>query len=97
MVSALKRGDEIVTSGGIVGKIEKVYDDDKLDLVISENVTIKVQTPEDGCAYASSNNIPHIRAIYQRLQKKGWDMRYHDKKMFFFEVNPKQKKWVEVS
>ena len=42
MVSALKRGDEIVTSGGIVGKIEKVYDDDKLDLVISENVTIKV-------------------------------------------------------
>jgi len=42
MVSALKRGDEIVTSGGIVGKIEKVYDDDKLDLVISENVSIKV-------------------------------------------------------
>jgi len=42
MVSVLKRGDEIVTSGGIVGKIEKVYDDDKLDLVISENVSIKV-------------------------------------------------------
>ena len=42
MVSALKRGDEVITSGGIVGKIEKVFDDDKLDLVISENVTIKV-------------------------------------------------------
>ena len=42
MVSALKRGDEIITSGGIVGKIERVYEDDKVDLVISENVTIKI-------------------------------------------------------
>ena len=42
MVSGLKRGDDVVTSGGIVGKIDKVFDDDKLDLVISENVTIKV-------------------------------------------------------
>ena len=28
MVSALKRGDDIITSGGIVGRIEKVNDDD---------------------------------------------------------------------
>jgi len=42
MVSALKRGDDVVTSGGIVGKVEKVYDDDKIDVSISENVTIKV-------------------------------------------------------
>ena len=42
MVSALKRGDDVVTSGGIVAKVEKVYDDDKIDLLISENVIIKV-------------------------------------------------------
>ena len=42
MVSSLKRGDEIVTSGGVVGKIEKVHDDDKVDVLISDNVTIKV-------------------------------------------------------
>jgi preprotein translocase subunit YajC len=42
MVAALKRGDEVITSGGIFGKIEKVYDDDKIDLSISENVTIEV-------------------------------------------------------
>ena len=42
MVSALKRGDEIVTSGGMVGKVDKVYDDDKIDLIISDNVTVKV-------------------------------------------------------
>tara|TARA_B100001123_G_scaffold331210_1_gene373435 strand:- start:1708 stop:1992 length:285 start_codon:yes stop_codon:yes gene_type:complete len=42
MVAALKRGDDVVTSGGIVGKVEKVYEDDKIDLVISDNVRVKV-------------------------------------------------------
>ena len=42
MVTALKRGDEVVTSGGIVGKIERVLGDDKVDILISENVTVQV-------------------------------------------------------
>ena len=42
MVSSLKRGDEVVTSGGIVGKIERVLGDDKVDILISENVTVQV-------------------------------------------------------
>ena len=42
MVSALKRGDEVVTSGGIVGTIERVLGDDKVDILISENVTVQV-------------------------------------------------------
>jgi len=42
MVAALKRGDEVVTSGGIVGKIERVLEDDKLELLISENVTVLI-------------------------------------------------------
>ena len=42
MVAALKRGDEVITSGGIVGTIERILGDDKLDLSISENVTIQV-------------------------------------------------------
>ena len=42
MVAALKRGDDVVTSGGIVGKVEKVYEDDKIDLVISDNFRVKV-------------------------------------------------------
>ena len=42
MVAALKRGDDVVTSGGIVAKVEKVHNDDKIDLQISENVTVKV-------------------------------------------------------
>jgi preprotein translocase subunit YajC len=42
MVASLKRGDEVITSGGVFGKIEKVYEDDKIDLSISESVTIQV-------------------------------------------------------
>ena len=42
MVAALKRGDEVITSGGLVGKIERVLGDDKVDILISENVTVQV-------------------------------------------------------
>ena len=42
MVSTLKRGDEVVTSGGIVGKIERVLGDDKVDITIADNVTVQV-------------------------------------------------------
>ena len=42
MVAALKRGDEVVTSGGMVGTIERVLEDDKVDLLISENVTVQI-------------------------------------------------------
>ena len=42
MVAALKRGDEVITSGGIVGRVERVLGDDKVDILISENVTVQV-------------------------------------------------------
>ena len=42
MVSALKRGDEVVTSGGIVGTVERILGNDKIDLLIAENVTVQV-------------------------------------------------------
>ena len=42
MVASLKRGDEVITSGGIVGKVERILGDDKVDLLISENVTVQI-------------------------------------------------------
>ena len=42
MVAALKRGDEVITSGGIVGRVERIIGDDKVDILISENVTVQV-------------------------------------------------------
>ncbi len=42
MVSALKRGDEVITSGGILGKIEKVLGNDKVEISITDGVTVQV-------------------------------------------------------
>ena len=42
MVTALKRGDEVITSGGIVGRVERILGDDKVDILICENVTVQV-------------------------------------------------------
>ena len=42
MVAALKRGDEVVTAGGVIGTVERILGDDKIDLSISENVTVQV-------------------------------------------------------
>ena len=42
MVESLKKGDKIVTSGGITGTIVKVVDNDKIEVEISDNVTVEV-------------------------------------------------------
>ena len=42
MVQSLKRGDEIVTSGGIIGTIDRVMEDDRIEVIIGENVRVQV-------------------------------------------------------
>ena len=42
MVENLKRGDKVIPSGGIVGSIERVIDNDKVEVVISENVKVEI-------------------------------------------------------
>jgi len=42
MVENLKRGDQVITSGGIVGKVERVMDHDKIEIEISENVKVEI-------------------------------------------------------
>ena len=42
MVENLKRGDKVITSGGIVGSIERVIDNDKVEVSISENVKVEI-------------------------------------------------------
>jgi preprotein translocase subunit YajC len=41
MISALKKGDKVITSGGIYGVVTKVEDND-VQIEISENVKIKI-------------------------------------------------------
>ena len=42
MVENLKRGDKVVTTGGIVGSIERIIDNDKVEILISDNVKVEV-------------------------------------------------------
>ena len=42
MVENLKKGDEVVTSGGITGTITRIVDNDKVEVEIAENVTVEV-------------------------------------------------------
>ncbi len=42
MVESLKRGDKVVTSGGIVGTVERIIDNEKVEVLISENVKVEV-------------------------------------------------------
>jgi len=42
MVLALKRGDDIVTAGGIVGKVERLLGNDRIEIIISDNATVEI-------------------------------------------------------
>ncbi|MBL9074035.1 preprotein translocase subunit YajC [Tabrizicola sp.] len=42
MVEALRRGDQVVTSGGIVAKVSKVQDDGMVEVEIADGVKVKV-------------------------------------------------------
>jgi len=42
MLSQVRRGDTVVTGGGIVGKVQKVVDDNELEVEIAEGVRIRV-------------------------------------------------------
>ena len=42
MVENLKRGDDVITSGGITGRIERIIDNEKVEVNISENVNVEI-------------------------------------------------------
>ena len=42
MVENIKRGDQVVSSGGIIGTVERVIDNDKVEVEIAENVRVVI-------------------------------------------------------
>lgn len=42
MVEGLRRGDQIVTAGGMVGKITKVREDGEIEVEIADGVRVRV-------------------------------------------------------
>ncbi|WP_299549490.1 preprotein translocase subunit YajC [uncultured Tateyamaria sp.] len=42
MVEALRRGDQIVTQGGLIGKVSKVKEDNEVEVELAEGVKVRV-------------------------------------------------------
>jgi preprotein translocase subunit YajC len=42
VIEAVKRGDTVVTAGGIVGTVTKVKDDGEIEVEIAQNVKVRV-------------------------------------------------------
>ena len=42
MVENLKRGDKVITSGGIIGTVERVMENDKAEIQISDDVKVEI-------------------------------------------------------
>ena len=42
MVDSLKRGDEVITSGGILGTVDRVMEDDRIEVIIGENTKVQI-------------------------------------------------------
>jgi len=41
MVKNLRRGDTVITSGGVIGKVTKVVDDEQIEVEIAEDIRIR--------------------------------------------------------
>ena len=42
MVDAVRRGDQVVTQGGLIGKVTKVKEDNELEVEVADGVKVRV-------------------------------------------------------
>ena len=42
MVTSLRRGDQVVTQGGLIGKVSKVKEDNEIEVEVSDGVKVRV-------------------------------------------------------
>ena len=42
MLSNLKRGDKIITSGGIIGVVDRIMEDDRIEVTIGEGTKVQI-------------------------------------------------------
>jgi preprotein translocase subunit YajC len=71
MLNNLRRGDKIITSGGIIGTINKVADNRELQVQVSENVEIKIAPGMVADLYASTEIEKKQRVKETKTEAKG--------------------------
>jgi len=78
MIGAVKRGDRIVSAGGIIGVISKVVDESEVQVEISEGVKVRLLRSSindilnrSEPAKASQDNAPEKAEKSEKGEKKG--------------------------
>ena len=56
--SALRRGDKIVTAGGVIGQITRVINDDEVEVQIAEGVKVRIVKSTVSTVIAKSEPAP---------------------------------------
>ena len=64
MVEGLKRGDKVITSGGIVGTVERIIENDRAEILIADNVKVEVikSTGVQALISGTAVSYTHLRA-----------------------------------
>ena len=42
MVENLKRGDQVISSGGILGKVDRIMDNDRVEIIIGDDTKVEM-------------------------------------------------------
>ena len=71
MLNNLRRGDKIITSGGIIGTVNKVADNRELQVQVSENVEIKIAPGMVADLYTASETEKKQPVKDNKSQTKG--------------------------
>ena len=71
MLNNLRRGDKIITSGGIIGTINKVADNRELQVQVSENVEIKIAPGMVADLYSTNEQEKKEPVKKNQTEKKG--------------------------
>ena len=71
MVQNLKRGDKVITSGGIIGTINKVFDNRELSVQISDDVEIKIAPGMVADIYTQPEKVKTNPTSKDTNEKKG--------------------------
>ena len=71
MLNNLRRGDKIITSGGIIGTINKVADNRELHVQVSENVEIRIASGMVADLYTSTETEKKQQVKETKSETKG--------------------------
>lgn len=71
MLNNLRRGDKIITSGGIIGTVNKVSDNKEMQVQVSENVEIKIAPGMVADLYTASETGKKIPLKDNQNENKG--------------------------